>query len=147
MGTEDELYEVNTDIMQLQSGGKYHYRLVATNRAGTSYSDDRTFTVPRDASPRVRTGGASRLTPTTAKIEGRVNPLGRKSAFYFEYGAHKTYGAASSAVYCGRQMVPRTVFVNLTGLKPDTVYHYRLVAQNGHGKAYGADAILRTAND
>jgi len=33
---------------------------------------------------------------------------------------------------------------NLRGLKPATVYHYRLVAVNQSGTAYGSDAVLRT---
>ena len=147
MQTDDELYEVNIDIMKLHPGTTYHYRLVAVNSAGTSYGDDRTFTVPRDATPRVRTSVASRVTSTTAKIEGRVNPIGHKSTFYFEYGTDASYGEKSPAVYCGRQLVPRTVFVNLAGLKSDTRYHYRLVAQNDVGKSYGADATFQTPRD
>ena len=147
MRTDNELYEVNTDIMELEPGTIYHYRLVAASSAGTGYGDDRTFTVPQDATPRVRTGASSRVTSTTAKIEGRVNPVGRKSTFYFEYGTDANYGSKTEAAYCGRLLVPRTVFVNLVGLKPGTKYHFRLVAQNDTGTAYGSDATVRTPTE
>ena len=144
MKTDDELYEVTNDVMGLEPGTTYHYRLVATNSTGTGQGNDLTFTAPHDATPRVQTGAGSRTTSATAKIEGRVNPLGRKSTFYFEYGTDTNYGATTPATYCGRQLVPRTVFVNLTGLQPDTQYHYRLVAANDTGKSYGADATVET---
>ena len=42
------------------------------------------------------------------------------------------------------QITPRTAVWNLADLKPGTTYHYRLVAMNQHGVAYGEDATLTT---
>jgi hypothetical protein len=45
----------------------------------------------------------------------------------------------------GSQSTPRSAFGQLTGLKPATKYHYRLVAANAHGTTHGADAAFETA--
>ena len=42
-------------------------------------------------------------------------------------------------------MTPRSSFGHLTDLKPDTTYHYRLVATNALGTTLGADATFQTA--
>ncbi|MCH8148267.1 MAG: hypothetical protein IH987_09790, partial [Planctomycetes bacterium] len=142
---DDDLYFVNTDIKNLEGGKTYHYRLVAVNRAGTRHGEDRKFTVPADRKPRVKTGAASRITTTTAKIEGRLNPLGLRSHFHFEYGLDHNYGSKTPIGYGGLQITPRTGFATLTDLRPGTMYHYRLVASNREEISYGNDATLTTA--
>jgi len=142
---DDELYEVNTDITGLVPGTKYHYRLVAINDIGTSWGQDQTFLVATDNQPQVRTGVCTRITDSTAKIEGRVNPMGRRTTFHFEYGPDASYGQTTDSTYAGLQNVPRTVFANVNGLRPATTYHYRVVAVNEEGESFGADATFRTA--
>jgi hypothetical protein len=144
---DDALYQVNTDIMNLRPGKAYHYRLVADSNGQNRYGSDRTFTVPRDAKPRVRTGLSSRITSTTAKLNGRLNPLGQPATFYFEYGTAPGYGKRSPSFYGGLQLVPRTAFVNLSNLQPGTRYHYRLVAENDAGRSHGADAAFETLSE
>ena len=73
-----------------------------------------------------------------------MNPLGQAAQFHFEYGADTRYGSKTTPADGGLQITPRTVFANLRGLKPATVYHYRLVAVNQSGTTYGSDAVLRT---
>jgi hypothetical protein len=118
--------------------------LVAVNDAGIVVGDDQVITLPADARPQVITGGASCVEADVAKVEGRLNPLGQRTEFYFEYGPDANYGQRTSAQYGGLQITPRTVFAAITGLKPNTEYHYRLVATNDVGAAHGADAPFRT---
>lgn len=142
---DDDLYSVNTDLKGLQAGATVHYRLVATNSAGTTTGNDMTFTLPTDRKPLVTTGKASRITLSTAKVEGRMHPLGLKTEFYFEYGLDTKYGSKTLATFGGEEITPRTVFANLVGLKPGTTYHYRLVAVNEKGMSIGRDAEFTTA--
>ena len=141
---DDEWYDVNTDIVGLEPGTTYHYRLVATNANGISHGQDRTFFAATDSKPQVRTGGCTRLTDTSAKIEGRVTPMGRRTTFHFEYGYDASYGQTTEPTYAGLQLVPRTVFANVTGLRAAMTYHYRVVAVNEKGESRGPDAIFRT---
>lgn len=135
-------FHVNVDLLDLKPGDTIHYRLVATNAKGTTSGPDQQFTLPSDTKPHVITGPASRIANGTAKVEGRLNPLGKKTQFYFEYGPTKEYGQKSPPRYGGLQITPRLGFDTLTGLKPGTEYHYRLVAVNETGTNYGADVTF-----
>lgn len=145
MQTDDEPYFVNLDVTGFKPGSTVHYRLVASNSAGKSHGADRTFTLPMDQKPLARTDKASRITSTTAQVQGRLNPLGLKTDFHFEYGTDQNYGLKSKKTYGGLDITPRLAFANLNGLKPGTMYHYRLVAVNEKGTSNGADAVFRTA--
>jgi hypothetical protein len=147
MFPDDDLYYVNLDLTKLKPGGTYHYRLVARNRAGTTYGKDERFTVPADQKPDVVTGAASRVTAATARLEGRLNPLGPKTDYYFECGRDARYGMKTPRTYGGRENTPRTVFGRLTGLRGGTTYHYRLVAVNAKGTRYGGDARCKTRGE
>ena len=142
--TDDDWYHVNLDIPALKPGQNYHFRLVAENSAGKVAGPDRTFTVAVDAKPHVVTGEAKRITPDSATVTGRLAPNGRQTQFYFEYGTDVGYGAKSAEQYGGVQITPRLASTVLTGLKPNTTYHYRLVGVNEDGTTLGADATFTT---
>jgi len=144
MQTDDSRYFVNLDLGGLETGATIHYRLVAQNSAGTSRGADGTFTLPADRKPLVRTDAAIRLTQSTAQVRGRLNPLGLRTEYYFEYGPDTRYGQKTAKAYGGLQITPRLAFANLTGLKPAAQYHYRLVAVNEQGTSIGANAVFRT---
>jgi len=144
MMPDDDLYHVNTDLKDLKAGATYHYRLVAGNAAGTAYGADRTFTVPADRKPQVITGPATWITPDSAKVQGRLSPLGLTTRFYFEYGPDARYGSKTASTYGGVQITPRLVFATLKGLRTATTYHYRLVAVNEQGSSHGRDDVFST---
>lgn len=142
--TDDDWYHVTLDVPDLQAGQAYHYRLVAVNSAGTKMGSDQVVQLPADTKPQAITGAATRITNTTAKVEGRLNPLGKKTQFYFEYGLDTKYGQQSESTYGGLQVVPRTAIGNLAGLESGKTYHYRLVGVNETGTTYGEDATFQT---
>jgi hypothetical protein len=144
--TDDDLYYVNTDIEGLRTGATYHYRLVAINESGTHRGEDAPFTLPPTKQPMVETGKASRITGTSAKVDGRVNPLGEATQFFVEYGPDRKYGSKSGLGWAGQQEAPRLVFTELNGLKPGRTYHYRIGAMNARGTSYGNDATFQTAS-
>ena len=139
---DDDWFHVNVDLLDLRPGATIHYRLVTTNTKGTTPGPDQHFTLPTNTKPRVMTGTASRIQNGTAKVEGRLNPLGKKTQFYFEFGPTKGYGQKTSPRYGGLQITPRLGFETLSGLKPGAEYHYRLVAVNETGTSYGEDATF-----
>lgn len=152
MQTDDDWYHVNLDIPDLRPGQTCNYRLVATNAAGTTQGRNQTFQLPNDTKPHIITGAASRIGKTSAKVEGRMNPLGHRTQYYFEYGPDDQYGEKTEALYGGQRaevflapmVTPRTVIVSLTKLKSATEYHYRLVGVNEAGTTHGADATFKT---
>lgn len=139
--TDDDWYNVNLDLLNLKAGETMHYRVVATSIAGTTPGNDVEFTLPKDAKPWVVTGPASRIAAGSARLSGRLSPLGTKTNFHFEYGKTTAYGQKTKPTYGGLQITPRHGFAMVTGLEPG-LYHYRLVAVNPVGTAVGEDATF-----
>lgn len=152
MQPDDDWCHVNMDVNDLFPGHTYQYRLVATNSAGTTIGGEQTIQLPADTKPHVVTGAASRITETSAKVEGRMNPLGYRTKYHFEYGPDENYGQKTEPEYGGQRpdvfflpiVTPRTVVAQLAGLRPGTLYHYRLVGVSAKGTSYGADATFKT---
>ncbi|MGD0452468.1 MAG: hypothetical protein ABSB69_02620 [Solirubrobacteraceae bacterium] len=86
------------------------------------------------------------LRNTSATLNGTVDPDNEGSASCrFEYGTTIAYGQSvpcSQGVPSGNSPVP--VGANLTGLAPDTTYHYRLDASNINGTDVGQDGTFAT---
>jgi len=135
---------VTANITGLSSNTTYHFRLVATNSAGTANGSDRTFftsTIPPVA-PSVTTGSATYITSTSATLNGQVNPNGSSTQAYFEYGTTMSYGFVTTAEDIGSGSSSVSVSATITDLIPDTAYHYRLTATNSGGTSFGDDKIL-----
>jgi Immunoglobulin I-set domain./Fibronectin type III domain. len=133
---------VNYSLTGLAPGTTYHYRIVAYNSTGTSYGGDVTFTTSAPPAPTVQTLAANSITPTSAQLNSTVNPNGSSTTFYFQYGTTTGYGSTTAS---GNTSVSLTVNYNLTGLAPNTTYHYRIVASNGGGTGYGSDVAFTTS--
>ena len=133
---------VSTNVGALVPGTTYHYRAVASSEAGATLGADRTFTTRR--TPSVTTGPAGSITPTSAVVTGEVNPNGRATSWWFEYGTTTSYGIKTAAQNGGAGTTKFPVSMPLTGLSPGTTYHYRLVAKNSGGQTSGADATFVT---
>jgi hypothetical protein len=133
---------VNASVTKLRTGVTYHYRLVATNASGTTVGRDRTFSTALQ--PVVRTDAARDTTATTATLAGSVDPRTRATTWWFEYGTTTSYGSQTASRSAGSGGTVRAVSAGLSGLKPGTTYHYRLVARNDAGTTRGADASLTT---
>jgi len=132
----------------------YHYRIVGTNAAAIGedlsfYGQDETFTtvaVPPlvDGSPTFVTP----ITPTSARVHATVNPEHSATTFKIEYGTSTAYGSSApeGGAEVGEQSTDTAVATTLTGLEPNTLYHYRLSAEDGvEGPQTGADGTFITA--
>ncbi len=97
--------------------------------------------------PVVKTQPANGVAHGEATLNGEVDPEGLESTYHFEYGTSTSYGtsvpAPDAAAGSGRTAV--SVSQAVTGLVPETSYHYRLVATNANGTSYGADSEFITA--
>src|SRR5439155_10142380 len=94
--------------------------------------------------PAVTTGGASAVTPQTATVRGSINPRGAPTAYYFRFGTTKSYGTRTSTGDAGAGTRVRAVSALLTGLRPNTTYHYALVGFSTAGSTAGRDRTFRT---
>ena len=94
--------------------------------------------------PLVTTGAASGIGFTTATLSGTVNPQDTQTSTYFQYGTTTGYGSqtAAQSLFGGSGATP--VGASVSGLSPGTLHHYRIVATNSGGTAYGDDATFTT---
>jgi len=135
---------VSAEFAGLTPGATYHYRIVATNQAGTTDGADTTFTtVPP---PAITAGGATEVSRTGALVSGSVNAEGLAlSECEIEYGRTTTYGnVVPCPAQAGGKSSPVLETVQLTGLTPGVAYHYRLVAASAAGTTDGPDSEFTT---
>jgi phosphodiesterase/alkaline phosphatase D-like protein len=123
----------------------YHYRVVATNVAGTTFGVDHTFMSGKATPPGVVTGSATDVAQNTATIEGAVDTNGLPTSYGFEIATSTDYGPATGLGYIGAGSSEAAASLELTGLLPGTTYHYRLTASSVDGTVYGADETFTTS--
>lgn len=92
--------------------------------------------------PTVQTISAGSVTATSATLTGSVNPNGVNTTAYFEYGLTTAYGNVSSFTSCGSGTTSGNVVTTISGLSPNTVYHYRIDAYNNLNTSTGSDATF-----
>jgi VCBS repeat protein len=99
--------------------------------------------------PRSTTQPASGVLRAEATLNATVNPGGAWSTYYFEYGPTTSYGTRTPAIAKAAGATTTEVAVRqaISGLDPKTTYHFRVVATNGKGTAYGADQTFSTWAD
>jgi hypothetical protein len=89
---------------------------------------------PNIVVPSVFTEEPANLAPTSATLNGKVNPSnGGEATCWFVWGTSKSFGhvAPCEPEAVGEGGVPVPVHAKLTGLVSDTTYYYRLEAKNG----------------
>jgi RHS repeat-associated protein len=137
---------VSKAISGLTANTTYHFRVSATNEAGTVKGEDRTFTTPK--LPSATTGGAYAVSESDALVTGSANPNGWATTYQFEYGTTTSYGTkvpiSPESIGSGTSAV--SLSKTISGLKKGTTYHYRVVASNAAGTVPGSDKSLTTAN-
>ena len=133
---------VSASLTGLTAGTTYHYRVVATNGAGTDRGADGIFTT--SAGPVAVTGSATSVTTTTATLNGTVDPNGRATTWYFEYGTSTGYGSKTAEKSAGSGTSTTSVAAPVSGLTRGRLYHYRLVATSDAGTSRGADQTFST---
>ena len=94
--------------------------------------------------PTATTGTATSVNEVSATISGVLKANGSPTSDHFDYGATSAYGSSTPAQSASGS-VDTAASDHLTGLRPATKYHYRLVASNAAGTAYGADQTFTTA--
>jgi List-Bact-rpt repeat protein len=95
----------------------------------------------------VTTGRVSAIGRTEATLHASVDPRGGElSGCKFEYGRSLQYGAVAPCSTSPRSAAG-TVAASavLTGLRPNTLYHDRVVVLSSGGISYGADQTFRTS--
>ena len=128
---------VTKRITGLDTDERYYYRCVADNSYGTTRGDiesfrTRTTSVNGDR-PSVRLYSASPVTTTASLLKGEINPNDSNTDAWFEWGTTTSLGHRTRVTNMGSGTSYRNISVSITGLTPNTLYFYRLSAENNEG--------------
>ena len=136
---------VSSAISGLTPNTTYHFRVKSVNTAGSTYGDDTMFTTSAIA-PAATTNAASSVNSTAATLNGTVNANNANTVVMFEYGTTTSYGTSVTAVQSPATGTSATsVSCSLTGLTPNTTYHFRVKSVNMAGTTNGIDLTFTTA--
>lgn len=130
---------------------KYYFRLNAQNQFGTVNGAIQSFTTKGPAAPgvpTVDTTPATSVATSSATLNGRLNPNGASTSYWFEYSEDSFLGSilgtltASQTVSQDASTV--SVSADATGLQHNTKYFYRLVGRNQYGTVRGDTVSFTT---
>jgi plastocyanin len=135
---------VSANIAGLLANRTYHFRIVAHNNGGTSFGPDRIFTtLTATGSPVVTTNPATLIASFSATLNGSLNPHGLTTTVSFQYGTTTSYGS-TTPMQTQTGSTYRDIAANISGLSPNTLYHFRIVATNSAGTRFGGDRTFTT---
>jgi hypothetical protein len=134
-------------VSGLKSASAYHYRVVVKNATGevkgTGTAAEEEFTTLTAEAPIVEGESAPAPKAAEARLEAVVNANYQEvTKCEFRYGTSPSL-ATSTTVDCEPATLeglygPQGVGVSVTGLAPETIYYYRVVARNATGPVEGA---------
>jgi hypothetical protein len=145
--------DVHADLTGLSPQLTYHFRLLATDPQGTNTGGDQPFaTAPAVAG--LSTDPATNVGPTSATLNGSLDPAGHATTYHFQYTTSADFAAHG---YANATTVPvpdadagstpgeaPVTPVDLTGLSPGTGYTFRIVATNTFGTTLANDQTFAT---
>jgi CSLREA domain-containing protein len=139
-----------TQTIELQPGSAaiHHVRtcVLASDQRGVarpvgSPCDSGAYQV---APPAVSGVSVSAITTTTAAIAASVNPNLRDSTVVVNYGVTPSYGSSTPPQDLGAGNAPASFAAALSGLRPNTTYHFDVVATNADGQTTTSDGVFTT---
>ncbi len=147
---------VTAAIGGLQKGATYHFRLVSKNANGiAAFSADGEFSAADP--PALGEASVDHVSSDAARIDLEVNPNGETTKYHVEIGTDTSYGTSFPVPDASLErtrrvgqegieviLSPQAETQEVTGLKPATEYHYRVVAENAAGVVEGADHTFKT---
>ncbi len=136
VGTGEKPVPVAAELLGLEASALYHYRVVAVNKNGKNPGPDATLTTA-PAVQGVLTGEATEVGKVCVTLNGALKPEGIETHYDFEYGEMPSYGS-TTPLEKAAELPEALVSAVVCGLKPNTIYYYRLVANNLFGTTYGA---------
>jgi hypothetical protein len=98
--------------------------------------------------PTATSAPASNVNNTGATLNGSVNPNGTATNYAFQYGPTTAYGEETTVSSAGNGSSSVAQVAAVTGLRPGTTYHYRIIAFDASTAAsspvLGADETFTT---
>lgn len=139
------------EMTNLTPNTKYFVRAYAINRMGISYGSTKNFTTLASGSsitiPVVKTNSAGSITATGATCGGNVTSDGGSSIIRrgvcWSTSSNPVENTGQTAYHNNNTTGAFTC--DITGLSPNTTYHFRAFAVNEKGIGYGEDKTFTTS--
>ena len=150
---------VTTSLANLKPLTKYYYRINAQNQFGTTNGSIGSFTTAGPAAvtagePVVKTNAVTNLGTSTVTLNGRLDPHGADTTYWFEYTTDSLLGRLTGTQSINTMSTPSQsmngadaaigVKADISGLDRNTKYYYRMIAQNQYGTVEGSVVSFRT---
>ncbi len=141
-GAGTESVPVSAELTGLLPGTLYHYRLAVGNANGPDYGADEVFRTPA----KVGSLPTSNMSALGATLNATIEPGSVPTSYHFEYGTSTAYGQVVPVpdLYAPEGYAEDEVSQAITGLQPDTTYHYAVVANSPGGTVTGPDEQFTT---
>jgi phosphodiesterase/alkaline phosphatase D-like protein len=130
---------------------KYYFRMNAQSQYGTVTGTAHSFTTTGPAAPGAPSAHTMNVTnngTSTAALNGRVNPNGAITTYWFEYGIDSVLGSVLGSTTHTQTTNGGTsdmsVTAKVTSLNHDTRYYVRLVTENSIGTTRGEIVTFKT---
>ncbi len=140
--TGNTLTPITADVSGLVVNNTYHYRAKGNSGSSAIYGSDMIFSTA--VPPIVTTVAALPVLPTSATLNGTVNPKNGSTTVSFEYGLTTAYGSVATISGTMTGNTIQNFNATITGLTINSTYHYRAKAVNPAGTVYGADMNFYT---
>jgi plastocyanin len=105
-----------------------------------------TITVTTPGVPVAATEPATAIGETEATLAGTVDPEGKATTYFFNYGTSASYGLKTGEQSAGAEKASKSVSIPVNSLAPGTIYHFQLVAENSAGTTLGEDETFTTTS-
>ncbi len=135
---------VSAPVSGLSPGTEYAFCLLARDEAGkTAVAAAVSFTTLA-VGPSITGESFSEVGSSSVKLDAEIQAEGLPSTYFYEYGPTGSYGSKTATVSLGDASGALGAPAQLTGLEPDTEYHFRVIASNTDGIREGTDTTFHT---
>ncbi len=137
-------------ITGLKQSTTYYFHLVGENQFGKAIGSRYSFVTtqnipaPTGSSPVSKTIAASKVSRTTATLNGQISSNKAITQYWFEYGTTPNLGNTTSFTTLGSDNSNIFVSLPLSGLSPNTTYYFRVDAQNQFSTVNGSTLSFKT---
>jgi hypothetical protein len=144
VGSGTKRASVTIPVSPVIGQNSYHYRLKATNSAGTTYGLDRTFTTP-SWQPLVKSGQYFPLEGLAMEgFSGTINPNGLNTKAWAEFGGPGEWRDGEQIEIQDGEIERAYLFFGTPRLAPNTEYRFRIAAENAEGITRGEEVAYVT---
>lgn len=98
------------------------------------------------SAPIASTNGATNINQNSATLNGLINPNNSATTYWFEYGTNYSLGQSVGNQSIGSGSSAQNVSYTIYGLNQNTIYYYRVTAQNSYGTTQGQILSFTTNN-